>query len=168
MNNSVFGKTMEYIREHKDIKLVNTRAKLNKYAREPNMKNIKHFSDNLLAVEMRRTEITMNKTVYLGEAILGISKTLLCEYYYDYIKVKYVNKVTLCYMDTDSFILHIFTKDFGEDISNDLDKWFDTSNYSKNTNRPIKTGVNKKKLGFMKDETTNDEILESVNVCTKM
>ena len=106
MNNSVFGKTMENIREHKDIKLVNTRAKLNKYAREPNMKNIKYFSDNLLAAEMRRTEITMNKPVYLGQAILGISKTLLYEYYYDY----YVNKVKLCYMDTDSFILHIFTK----------------------------------------------------------
>ena len=107
MNNSVFGKPMENIREHKDIKLVNTRAKLNKYARGPNMKNIKYFSDNLLAVEMRRTEITTNKPVYLGQAILGISKTLMYEYYCDY----YVNKVKLCYMDTDSFILHIFTKD---------------------------------------------------------
>ena len=71
-------------------------------------------------------------------------------------------------MDTDSFILHYFTKDFYEDISNDVDKWFVTSNYSKTTNRPIKTGDNKKKLGFMKDETANDEILESVNVCAKM
>ena len=165
MNNSVFGKTMENIREHKDIKLVNTRSKLNKYVREPNIKTSKYFSENLLAVEMRKTEITMNKPVYLGQAILDISKTLMYQFYYDYVKPKYNDKVKLCYMDTDSFILHIFTKDFYEDISNDVDKWFDTSNYSKNTNRTIKTGVNKNKLGFMKDETANDEISEIVNVC---
>ena len=66
MNNSIFGKTMENIREHKDIKLVNNIDSLNKYAQEPNMKNIKHFSNNLLATEMKKTEININKPVYLG------------------------------------------------------------------------------------------------------
>ena len=110
---------MENIREHVDIKLVNSIEDLNKYAREPNMKNIKYFSGSLLATEMRKTEITMNKPVYFGQAILDISKTLMYEFYYEYMKPKYGNKVKLCYTDTDSFIMHIFTDDFYADISSD-------------------------------------------------
>ena len=110
---------MENIREHVDIKLVNSIKDLNKYAREPNMKNIKYFSGSLLATEMRKTEITMNKPVYFGQAILDISKTLMYEFYYEYIKPKYGNKVKLCYKDTDSFIIQIFTDDFYADISSD-------------------------------------------------
>ena len=144
MNNSVFGKTMENIREHKDIKLINNINKLNEYAREPNMKNIKYFSDDLLAIEMKKTKIIMNKPVYLGQAILDISKTLMYDFYYGYIKPKYNNSVKLAYMDTDSFIMQIFTNDFYSDINNDVKKWFDTSCYS---NKPIKIGINKKVLG---------------------
>ena len=110
---------MENIREHEDIKLVNSIKDLNKYARERYMKNIKYFSGSLLATEMRKTEITMNKPVYLGQAILDISKTLMYEFYYEYMKPKYGNKVKLCYTDTDSFIMHIFTDDFYADISSD-------------------------------------------------
>ena len=110
---------MENIREHVDIKLVNSIEDLNKYAREPNMKNIKYFSGSLLATEMRKTEITMNKPVYFGQAILDISKTFMCEFYYEYMKPKYGNKVKLCYTDTDSFIIQIFTDDFYADISSD-------------------------------------------------
>ena len=110
---------MENIREHVDIKLVNSIKNLNKYAREPNMKNIKYFSGSLLATEMRKTEITMNKPVYLGQAILDISKTLMYEFYYEYMKPKYGNKVKLCYTDTDSSIMQIFTDDFYADISSD-------------------------------------------------
>ena len=110
---------MENIREHEDIKLVNSIKDLNKYARERYMKNIKYFSGSLLATEMRKTEITMNKPVYLGQAILDISKTLMYEFYYEYMKPKYGNKVKLCYTDTDSFIIQIFTDDFYADISSD-------------------------------------------------
>ena len=110
---------MENIREHEDIKLVNSIKDLNKYARERYMKNIKYFSGSLLATEMRKTEITMNKPVYLGQAILDISKTLMYEFYYEYMKPKYGNKVKLCYTDTDSFIMQIFTDDFYADISSD-------------------------------------------------
>ena len=110
---------MENIREHEDIKLVNSIKDLNKYARERYMKNIKYFSGSLLATEMRKTEITMNKPVYFGQAILDISKTLMCEFYYEYMKPKYGNKVKLCYTDTDSFIIQIFTDDFYADISSD-------------------------------------------------
>ena len=96
MNNSVFGKTMENLRNHKNIKLVNSYEKLNKYGSEPNLINVKCFSEDLLAVEMRKAEVVMNKPVYLGQAILDISKTLMYEFCYDYLKKKYVDKVKLC------------------------------------------------------------------------
>ena len=67
----------------------------------------KHFSEDLQAIEMRKTKVIMNKPVYLGRAILDISKTLMYEFWYDYIKSKYEGKAKLCYMDTDSFIIHI-------------------------------------------------------------
>ena len=165
MDNSVFGKTMENITNSRDIKLVATKEKLIKYAREPNLMNIKCFSEDLLAVAMRKTEIKMNKPVYLGQSILDTSKTLVYEFYYNYFKKKYGDKVELCYTDTDSFFIHVLTEDFYKDISDDVKKRFDTSNYDKNTNRPIAVGINKKVLGMMKDELDNNEMVKSVNVC---
>ena len=94
----------------------------------------------------------MNKPVYLGMSILDISKTLMYEFWYDYIKPKYKNKAKLCYMDTDSFAIHIFTEDFFDDISNDVERWFDTSNYDKNDKIPLPIGKNKKVIGMFKDE----------------
>ena len=94
----------------------------------------------------------MNKPVYLGMSILDISKTLMYEFWYDYVKPKYKDKAKLCYMDTDSFVIHIFTEDFFEDIANDVERWFDTSNYDKNDKRPLPIGMNKKLIGLFKDE----------------
>ena len=168
MNNSVFGKTMENVRNHRDIKLVNTYEKLSKYAYEPNFKNVKCFSEDLLGVEMRKVVVRMYKPVYLGQAILDISKTLMYDFYYGYLKEKYEDRVRLCYTDTDSFNLYILTEDFYEDIINDVNEKFDTSSYSKNTNRPITVNVNKKVLGMMKDELGDNEMIESVNVCGKL
>ena len=76
---------------------------------------------------MRITKVKMNEPVYLGQTILDISKTLMYEFWYDYLKPKYGDKVKLCYMDTDSFVILIFTEYFFEDISNDIERWFDTS-----------------------------------------
>ena len=112
MNNSVFCKTMENVRNHRDIKLVTTNTKRTKYVSEPNFMSSKCFSEDLIQIEMRKTKVLMNKPVYLGQAILDISKTLMYEVYYDYLKPKYRDKVKLCYMDRDSFILHIQTEDF--------------------------------------------------------
>ena len=81
----------------------------------------------MLAIEMRITKVKMNKPVYLGQTMLDISKTLMYEFWYDYLKPKYGDKVKLCYMDTDSFVILIFTEYFFEDISNDIERWFDTS-----------------------------------------
>ena len=152
MNNSVFGKTMENVRNHRDIKLVTTNERRNKLVSEPNYHTTKHFSENLLAIEMRKTKTIMNKPVYVGQAILDISKTLMYGFWYDYIKPKYNEKGKLCYMDTDSFIIHIETEAFYKDIANDVNKWFDTSGYDKNDKRPLPIGINKKIIGIFKDE----------------
>ena len=79
---------------------------------------------------MKKTKVKMNKLVYLGMSIWDISKMLMYELWYDYIKPKYQDKAKLCYMDTDSFIIHIKTEVFYKDIANDVEKWFDTSYYS--------------------------------------
>ena len=145
-------KTRENVRKHKDIKLVTTEERRIKLLSEPNYHTTKHFSDNLLAIEMKKTKVKMNKPVYLGMSILDISKTLMYEFWYDYVKPKYNDKAKLCYMDTDSFVLNIFTEDFFEDINNDVERWFDTSNYDENDKRPLQIGVNKKVIGMFKDE----------------
>ena len=95
---------------------------------------------------MKKVKVKMNKPVYLGMSILGISKTLMYEFWYDYVKPKYNDKEKLCYMDTDSFVLNIFTEDFFEDINNDIERWFD-----KDDKRPLQIGVNKKVIGMFKD-----------------
>ena len=99
---------------------------------------------------MKKTKVKMNKPVYLGLSILEISKTLMYEFWFDYMKPKYGDNLKLCYMDNDSFTMHIKTEDFYKDIANDVEKKFDTSNYE--VNRPLPTGKNKKMIGLMKDE----------------
>ena len=103
-------------------------------------------------MEMKKVEVKMNKPVYLGQAILDISKVLMYKFWYNYIKTKFGDNARLCYMDTDSFIISIKTEDFYKDIANDVKKWFDTSNYDKNDKRPIEIGLNKKVIGKFKDE----------------
>ena len=112
MNNSVFGKTMENIRKHRDIKLVTTDKKRIKLVSEPNYHTINLISEDLSITEMKKTKVKMNKPIYLGLSILEISKTLMYEFWYDYMKPKYNDNVKLCYMDTDSFVMHIKTMIF--------------------------------------------------------
>ena len=136
---------MENVRKHRDIKLVTTDKRRNQLVSERNYHTIKWFSENLLVTEMKKTKVKMNKPVYLGLSILEISKTLMYEFWYDYMKPTYGDKVKLCYMDTDSVIMHIKTEDIYKDIANDVEKRFDTSNYE--ANRPSPTGKNKKVIG---------------------
>ena len=142
MNNSVFRKRMENVRKHKDIKLVTTDERRNKLVSEPNYHTTKQFSENLLAIEMKKTKLKMNKPIYLGMSILDVSKTPMYEFWYDYIKPKYKEKAKLCYIYTDSFVINVFTEDFFEDINNDVERWFDMSNYDKNDKRPLSIGKN--------------------------
>ena len=129
INNSVFGKTMENVRNRRDINLVTSEKRRKRLVLEPNYHSSKKSSDNLMAIEMKKTRVKMNKPLYLGASIWDISKTLMYEFWYDYLKPKYRDRVKLLYTDTDSFIIYITTEDFFEDISNDVKKWFDTSNY---------------------------------------
>ena len=122
MNNAVFGKTMENVRKHRDIKLVTTYKRRNQLVSEPNYHTTKWFSENLSAIEMKKIKVKMNKPVYLSLSILEISKTLMYEFWYDYMKPKYGDNVKLCYMDTDSFIMHIKTEDFYKDIADNVKK----------------------------------------------
>ena len=111
---------------------------------------------------MNKTKVKMNKPIYLGLSILDISKILLYEFWYDYMKPKYNDNVKLCYMDTDSFVMNIRTNDFYKDMANDIEKRFDTSNYE--VNRPLPTGKNKKVIGLMKDELGGKIITEFVTL----
>ena len=104
MNNSVFGKTMENVRKHRDIELVTTDKRRNQLASEPNYQTPKYFSENLMAIGMKKTKVKMNKPIYLGMSILDISKTLMYEFWYDYIKPRYQVRVQLCYMDVKIFM----------------------------------------------------------------
>ena len=137
MNNSVFRKIMENVRNHRYIKLVTSEKRRKQLVSKPNYHSCKTFSDHLMAIEMKKTRIKMNKPLYLGMSILDISKTLMYKFWYDYFKPKYEDRAKLCYVDTDSFIINIITEDVFEDISNDVEKWFDTSNYDKNDKRPL-------------------------------
>ena len=125
MNNSVFGKMMENIRKHRNIKLVTTEEKYLCMVMCPNFK-----SEDLMGCEMGKIKVVMNKLVYLSQAILDLSKIIMYEFHYDYMVPKYgLEKLKLCYMDTDSLVYDIKTEDFYEDITDDVPGRFDTSGY---------------------------------------
>ena len=101
MNNSVFEKTSENVRNHRDIKLVTSDKRRKRLVSEPNYHSHKNFSEHLMAIEMKKIRVKMAKPLYLGMSILDISKTLMYEFWYDYIKPKYGDRAKLCYTDTD-------------------------------------------------------------------
>ena len=117
---------MENVRKHSDIKLVTIDKRRNQLASKPNYHTPRHFSENVMETKKKKARVKMNKPVYLSMSILDISKTLMYEFWYEYIKPKYQDKVKLCYMDSDGSIIHIKTEDFYEDIANDIEKWSDT------------------------------------------
>ena len=168
MNNSVFGKTMENIRNRVDIKLVNDKNKAERLAAKPNFKHCNIFSEDLTAIHMKKTFLTFNKPVYLGMCILDLSKTLMFDFHYSYMKKKYGDNAKLLFTDTDSLMYEIRTKDFYEDIKGDVKDRFDTSDYPSNHPSGIPTGCNKKVLGMFKDEAGGKIIDEFVGLRAKL
>ena len=146
MNNSVFGKTMENIRNRVDVKLVSDRKVAEKLSAKPNFKHCTIFDENLVAIQMTRTKLTFNKPVYCGMAILDLSKTLMYDFHYGYILPKYGKKQKLLFTDTDSLCYEIQTEDFYKDISEDVEDNFDTSNFPKDHPSGTPVGKNKKKF----------------------
>ena len=169
MNNSVFGKAMENLRNRVDVKLVNTKERLRKLVAKPNLKRPpKILSENLVSVHMSKTRLLMNKPIYLGMCILDLSKTIMYDFHYNYIKSKYEDKAKLLFTDTDSLMYEIETEDFYRDISGDVKDRFDTSDYPENHPSGIPTGINKKVLGMMKDEAAGKIIKEFVGLRSKL
>ena len=152
MINSFFEKRMKSLRKHRDIKLVTTDEKKSRLISEPNYHTTKRFSENLSAIEMKKTKVEMNKPVYLDMSILDISKTLMYKFWYEYTKPKYGDRAKLWYTDTDRIIAYIISKEFYRNITDDAERWFDTSNYGVNGKRPLPIGKNKKLYDFFKDE----------------
>ena len=155
MNNSVFGKTMENVRKRVSIELVKDAERAAKLVNKPNFEDLKIFDEFLIAVKMRKTKVWMNKPVYVGMSILDLSKTLMFDFHYGYVKKKWENCEVL-YSDTDSLVLKIETDDFFADISGDVAEWFDTNEFAED--HPAVLGglpivkENKKKIGLMKDD----------------
>ena len=156
---------MQNVRSEKDTKLVTTNFQRNKLVSLPNYHCTKWFSEDLLAIEMRKVKVNMNKPIYLEMSMLDISKLPMYEFWYSYLKPKYKENLKLCYMNTDSFIFNVKIEDWYKDILNDIKKRFDTSNIQ--TNTPIKKGVNKKVLGMMKDELGGHPMKEFIGLRPK-
>ena len=148
MNDSVFGKTIENIRKRQNVILVDDRSKAAKLTSQPNFDRVTIFDRKLVAVHMKKTEVYFNKPVYVGQAILDLSKTLMFDFHYNYIREKYSNTAELLFTDIDSLLYLIHTDDFYKDISHDIETKFDTSDYPPNHPSGILTGVNKKVIGM--------------------
>ena len=168
MNNSVFGKTMENIRKHKNIKLITNEKAYLKNVMKPNFKSGVLFHENLMGCEMGKIKVVMNKSVYLGQAMLDLSKNVMYKFHYDYMKPKCGNNLKLCYMDTDLLVYHIKTKDFYEGIAKDVKARFDTSGYCKKDARPLPIGLNKKVIRLMEDELGGKIMTEFVTLRPKL
>ena len=167
-NNSVFGKTMENVRERSKIRIVNglEENKLLAYIAKPNYKGAFQFEgSNLVSVNMGESTVTLSKPIYLGQSILDLSKTSMYDFHYDYVKPKYGDSARLLFTDTDSLCYEIKTDNFYENIADDVPARFDTSNYPKD--HPI-AGHNKKVLGMMKDEAGGNIITEFVGLRSKL
>lgn len=165
MNNSVYGKTMENIRNRVDVKLVKTDEELKKMVNKPNFETFKIFNHNLIACHMKRTKLTFDKPIYVGMAILDLSKTLMYDFHYNFIKTKYKDKAKLLFTDTDSLCYSIQTRDLYKDLNKQRDL-FDTSNYPKE--HFLYSDQNKKVLGKFKDETNGVPITEFVGLRSKL
>ena len=169
---------MENIRKHRNIKLVTNREASLKAVMKPNFKSGVLFGENLTGCDMGKIKVVMNKPVYLGQAILDLSKIVMYEFHYNYMKQKYPEGLTLCYMDTDSLIYDIETDDFYKDIAEDVKDRFDTSGYNperycvpgtaKWSHRPLPVGLNKKAIGLMKDKLGGEIMTEFVTLRPKM
>ena len=167
MDNSVFEKTMENIRNHGNIKLVNDEEEYLRNVMCPNFKSGTLLGPDQMSCEMGKVKVVMNKPIYLGQAILDLSKTIMYEFHYDYMKRKYKDEdLKLCYMDTDSLIYSIRTEDFYADIADDVKARFDSSGYV--PDRPLPVGKNKKVIGLMKDELGGEIMREFVSLRPKM
>ena len=165
MNNSVFGKTMENLRKRVDVRLVTNEKKLDKLTSKPTFVSSKTFNENLMAVHKIKEMLTLNRPAYVGMCILDLSKTLMYDFHYNYIKKKYNDRAKLLFTDTDSLTYEIETVDAYKDFWTDKDM-FDNSDYPENSLYYCNT--NKKIIGKFKDEACGILITEFIGLKSKM
>ena len=165
MNNSVFGKTMENLRKRVDVRLITDKNKLLKLASRPTFVSSKIFNENLVAVHKIKETLTLNRPAYIGMCILDLSKTLMYNFHYVYIKQKYGNKAKLLFTDTDSLTYEIEADDVYKDFQKDR-HMFDNSDYPENS--PYFYKKNKKVIGKMKDEAAGVPVVEFIGLRSKM
>ncbi|KAL9967825.1 hypothetical protein ACROYT_G026122 [Oculina patagonica] len=165
MNNSVFGKTMENLRKRVDVRLVTNEKKLLKMTSKPTYVSSKIFNEDLVAVHKIKETLTLNKPAYVGMCILDLSKTLMYDFHYNYIKKKYGKRAKLLFTDTDSLTYEIQAEDVYKDFFNDKEK-FDNCDYPESSQFYNKT--NKKVIGKFKDEAAGVPICEFIGLRSKM
>ena len=196
MNNSVFGKTVENIRKVQNVKLINCRKEALELSSKPNFDGAEIFDKNLIAVHTKKTEVYFNKPIYESEEWssqwifqfkqiykiishhfilhlfhikpIYVGQTLMFDFHYNYIREKYGNKAELLFTDTDSMIYCIQTDDFCKDVSKDLKRKFDKSDYPDNHPSGIKKGINKKVIAKFKDEAAWKQITHFVGLRAKL
>ena len=168
MNNAVFGKTMENVRNRVDVRMATSKKQINNMARKTNYQSFNIISENLTSVRMRRSGVMLDKPIYLGDAILDLSKIVMYDVLYNYAKPTWSDKVKLIMTDTDSLFIHIETHDVDVDILKRGDhlKYFEHSNYKED--HPMYFCDNKMELGFMKNETGEKEISDACAIRAKM
>ena len=164
MNNSVFGKTMENLRKRSNIQLVTDPERMLRLAARPTYISHKIFHENLVAVHCKQTKLVLNKPSYVGMSILELSKTLMYDFHYNYIKKKYPD-AKLLFTDTDSLCYHIKTEDVYSDFLRDREL-FDNSDYPSDSK--FYFSENKKVIGKFKDETAGVPIKEFIGLKSKM
>ena len=162
MNYSVLGKTLENIRIRDYIRLISSDKVSQKLVAKPNYDRCTIFYENLIAVRMKKTKLYFKKPVYLGMSILDLSKSLMYDFHYNYIKTKYGDNAKLLFTDTDSLACEIKAKDLYKDINPDIEKRFDTSDYPTSHQSGIKTGLYSEVLEIFKDEADGKQIVEFV------
>jgi len=166
MNNAVFGKTMENLRNRRTVDLVMTEHKMKKLAAQPSFKSFKIFNEHLVAVERKKVELVLNRPIYVGFCVLDLSKTLMYDFHYDYIKSKYPgDQSILLFTDTDSLTYKIKTNNIYNDMYRDK-QLFDFSGYDKDST--YFNAENKKVIGKMKDELNGKIITEFIGLRAKM
>jgi hypothetical protein len=163
-NNSVFGKTMENVRNYQEIHLCNSWKNAKYFIKKPNFNNFTIFDKNLVAIHMDKTKITFNKPIYVGFAILEISKTLMYDFYYNKLE-KIFNNVKAVYTDTDSFVIYIKDDNITKKLKEN-NEYFDFSNYPKE--HILYSEKNNKVVGKFKDELGGNIIREFAVLRSKM
>ena len=164
MNNAVYGKSLENVRKRIDFQLVSDERRLRKLVSTPRLKRMIRFTDDLAGLSLRKKSIVLSRPVYVGFAVLDISKSIMNDFHYRYAVAKYGPQIRLLMTDTDSLLYHIQTEDVYKDIT-EAHHLFDTSEYP--IDHPCFSEENKKALGKFKDETCGIPIKEFIGLRAK-